>query len=157
VSVICHDLGCGTYAQDLPLWRSLAATHGAPVLDVGAGTGRVALDLARHGHSVTALDREPALLEELVRRAGELELERDTVLADARTFELGGRFALCVVPMQTIQLLGRSEGRSAFLRCARPHLRPGAMLAVAIAEMLELYEALDGTPRRSRTSASAAV
>jgi SAM-dependent methyltransferase len=144
VNVVWHDLECGAYAADLPLWRSLAAAHGDPVLDVGAGTGRVALDLARHGHRVTALDREPVLLEELVRRAGDLEL--DTVLADAREFELGTEFALCVVPMQTIQLLGGSEGRSAFLRCARQHLRRGALLAVAIAEMLELYEALDEMP-----------
>ena len=157
MNVIWHDLECGAYAEDLPLWRALAATHGDPVLEVGAGTGRVALDLARQGHRVTALDSDPALLAELVRRADERGLELETVLADAREFELGARFALCVVPMQTIQLLGGSEGRSAFLRCARRHLRDGAVLAVAIAEMLELYEALDGTPRRSRTSASAAV
>ena len=147
MNVIWHDLECGAYAEDLPLWRALAATHGDPVLDVGAGTGRVALDLARQGHRVTALDSDPALLAELVRRADERGLELETVLADAREFELGTRFALCVVPMQTIQLLGGSDGRSAFLRCARRHLRDGAVLAVAIAEMLELYEASDaGTP-----------
>ena len=58
VNAIWHDLECGAYAEDLPLWRSLASTYGDPVLDVGAGTGRVALDLARRGHRVTALDRE---------------------------------------------------------------------------------------------------
>jgi len=146
MNVIWHDLECGAYAEDLPLWRALAATHGDPVLEVGAGTGRVALDLARQGHRVTALDSDPALLAELVRRADERGLELETVLADAREFELGARFALCVVPMQTIQLLGGSDGRSAFLRCARRHLRDGAVLAVAIAEMLELYEARGGTP-----------
>ena len=41
MSVIWHDLECGAYAEDLPLWRALAAEHGDPVLDVGAGTGRV--------------------------------------------------------------------------------------------------------------------
>jgi SAM-dependent methyltransferase len=56
MNVIWHDVECGAYAEDLFLWRSLAAEHGDPVLDVGAGTGRVALDLARHGHRVTALD-----------------------------------------------------------------------------------------------------
>jgi hypothetical protein len=35
-----HDLECGAYAEDLPLWRMLAGTVGGPVLDVGAGTGR---------------------------------------------------------------------------------------------------------------------
>ena len=45
--VAWHDVECGGYDADLPLWRELAARRGGPVLDVGAGTGRVALDLAR--------------------------------------------------------------------------------------------------------------
>jgi SAM-dependent methyltransferase len=142
VSVIWHDLECGGYAEDLPLWRSLASAHGDPILDVGAGTGRVALDLVRRGHRVTALDRDVTLLTELARRAGGLRLE--TVVADARSFELDDRYALCIVPMQTIQLLGGPEGRGAFLGCARRHLRAGAMLAIAIADQLEPFHERDG-------------
>ncbi len=144
MSVIWHDLECGSYAEDKALWRSFAAEHGDPVLDVGAGTGRVALDLARAGHRVTALDSDAELLAELGRRADGLEL--DTVLADGRDFELGRSFALCLVPMQTIQLLGGREGRIAFLRCARRHLSRAGLLAIAIAEALELYEVFDGSP-----------
>ena len=58
---------CGRYVADLALWQELAARERGPVLDVGAGTGRVALDLARAGHAVTALDREPELLAALAR------------------------------------------------------------------------------------------
>ena len=47
--VVWHDVECGRYDADLPLWRELAASARRPVLDVGAGTGRVALDLARAG------------------------------------------------------------------------------------------------------------
>jgi SAM-dependent methyltransferase len=144
VSVIWHDLECGAYLADLPLWRSLAADHGDPVLDIGAGTGRVALDLARAGHRVTALDANPALISELTRRARGLQL--DTVVADARDFRLDRRFRLCVVPMQTVQLLGGREGRLAFLRCARAHLEEGGVVALALAEELELYEAIGGIP-----------
>ena len=60
--VVWHDVECGAYDADLPLWRELAREAPDGVLDVGAGTGRVALDLARHGFAVTALDREPELL-----------------------------------------------------------------------------------------------
>ena len=150
-TVVWHDVECGSYVEDLPLWRSLAAEHGDPVLDVGAGTGRVTLDLARAGYRVTALDRDPALLAALEQRlAQNSEIVRDmcqTVVADAREFDLGERrFPLVIVPMQTIQLLGGVEGRAAFLRCARRHLVAGGALAVAIAEVLDLYEVVDGMP-----------
>ncbi len=141
MSVIWHDLECGSYAQDIPLWRALAAQYGDPVLDIGAGTGRIALDLAHRGHRVTALDHDAALLAELGRRARGLELP--TVLADARAFDLGQRFALCIVPMQTIQLLGGGPGRAGFLRCAARHLRADGVLAVALADALEPFEVLD--------------
>jgi SAM-dependent methyltransferase len=142
VNVIWHDLECGGYAADIPKWRSLADRHGDPILDVGAGTGRIALDLARRGHRITALDSDAELLDELARRAEGATV--DTVLADARDFDLGRRFALCMVPMQTIQLLGGSEARTRFLRCARRHLLPGGVLAAAISQTLELYEVFDG-------------
>ena len=147
-AVIWHDIECGAYAEDLPLWRSLAASRGDPVLDVGAGTGRVALDLAEAGYQVTALDRDPELLDALERRlADNSRIARDicqTAVADARDFDLGQRFPLVIVPMQTIQLLGGPEGRGRFLRCAHRHLTPGGMLAAAIAEVLELYEVVEG-------------
>jgi SAM-dependent methyltransferase len=142
MSVIWHDVECGGYAQDLSLWRSLAAQRGDPVLDIGAGTGRIALDLARHGHEVVALDHDPLLVAELARRARDLPVT--AITADARDFDLGRRFALCIVPMQTIQLLGGAGGRRAFLDCARRHLQVGGLLAVAIAPELELFEVVDG-------------
>lgn len=140
-SVIWHDLECGAYGADLSLWRALANHHGDPVLDVGAGTGRVALELAARGHSVTALDRDPVLVDELRRRAGELEVVG--VVADARRFELAHRFALIIVPMQTIQLLGGIQGRRQFLARAARHLRAGGALAVAISELLEPFSMQD--------------
>jgi SAM-dependent methyltransferase len=142
VSAVWHDLECGTYAEDLPLWRSLAADSDGPILEVGAGTGRVTLDLARRGHRLTALDNDPELVAELGRRAAGLEVE--TVIADARSFELPERFSLCLVPMQTIQLLGGASGRAAFLERAKVHLRRGGVLAAALTSRLEFYEISDG-------------
>jgi SAM-dependent methyltransferase len=143
--VIWHDLECGSYRADLPLWRELAERHGDPILDIGAGTGRVALDLARAGHRVTALDLDPDLLGALRGRAGEEQVK--SVCADARAFELSRRdFALCLVPMQTLQLLSDASERAAFLRCALAHLRPGGLLACAIVTELDLFDVADGSP-----------
>jgi SAM-dependent methyltransferase len=139
--VLWHDLECGRYVADLPLWRALAAEHASagPVLDVGCGTGRVALELARAGHQVVGLDVDAALLGAL--RAGAAGLPVETACADARDFSLGRRFPLVLAPMQTVQLLGGPEGRAAFLRRAAAHLKPGGLLACALADALEGFDA----------------
>lgn len=138
---IWHDLECGAYRADLPLWRALADQYGDPVLELGAGSGRVALHLARRGHRVTALDHDPELITALRARAGGLPV--DTVVADARGFSLSRQFALCLVPMQTIQLLGGADGRARLLHSVKDHLSPGGAAAIAIAEHLEPYRAVD--------------
>ena len=84
VAALWHDLECGDYREDLALWRSLVAQTGGPVLDVGAGTGRVTLELAASGVPVVALDVEVPLLAALRYRARGLPVE--TVVADARRF-----------------------------------------------------------------------
>ena len=137
--VVWHDVECGSYRADLPLWEELAGAQAGPVLDVGAGTGRVALELARAGHAVTALDREPELLAALAERARAEGLRVDTVVADAAGFALERRFALVVVPMQTIQLLPERAG---FFASARAALAPGGLLALAITGALEGFEGL---------------
>jgi SAM-dependent methyltransferase len=147
-SVIWHDVECGAYDADLSLWRALAEGSRGPILDVGAGTGRVSLDLARRGHDVIALDADPDLLRELDARAVAASLSVQTVCADARDFDLGRPVGMVIVPMQTLQLLGGPDGRSAFLRSAARHLAPGALLAAALADAMEgqLEDPLDAAP-----------
>jgi SAM-dependent methyltransferase len=135
--VLWHDVECASYVADLLLWRELAAECGDPVLDLGCGTGRVALDLAAHGHEVTGLDSEGELVAALAERAAERGLAVRAEAADARSYSLGARFALAIAPMQVAQLLGGASGRGAMLAAARAHLEPGALLAVALADPFE--------------------
>ncbi len=131
-AVAWHDLECGGYSEDLDLWHELAddaTLPRGPILDVGAGTGRVALELARAGHEVVALDVDAELLAELERRGEGLPVS--TVVADARSFSLGGRFRLILVPMQTAQLLEGRHGE--LLARSAAHLLPGGILAAALA------------------------
>jgi SAM-dependent methyltransferase len=145
---IWHEVECGRYRADLPLWRELAdaaASRGAParVLDLGAGIGRVTLDLAAAGHQITAVDISPVLLAELTRRAAGLPVE--TVACDVRELALEQRdFDLCLVPMQTIQLLGGERERRALFAGAAAHLREGGLLACAIVTQADEFDGLAG-------------
>jgi len=141
-AAIWHDLECGSYEADLDCWRELAAEYGGPILDVGAGTGRIALMLAQLGHHVTALDSDASLLAALSERATPSGVE--TVCADARDFVIDEQFALIIVPMLTVQLFGGVDGRAGFFAAAAAHLAPGGCVALAIADLLDDEEGAAG-------------
>lgn len=137
-ATIWHEVECGGYEADLVLWAELARRYPGPVLDVGAGSGRVSLRLAASGTSVVALDRDPALLAELERRVprtapGSVR----TVTGDARDFVSDEPFTLVIVAMQTIQLFGGRDGRRRFLACARKNVAPDGCVAVALADLAQ--------------------
>ena len=140
--VIWHDVENGSYTADLELWRELAAQAHGPVLDLGAGTGRVARDLHAAGHEVHALDSDPELLAALRERAPEVV----TLSADARSFSAGERFALIVAPMQLVQILGGPAARLAMLERVHEHLLPGGRFAAALADPYEAIEEEDRSP-----------
>lgn len=137
-AVIWHDVECGAYDVDLPLWEELAERCDGPVLDLGCGTGRVALHLARRGHRVVALDREHELILELAERAGDLAVE--PICADALDFEAAEPMGLALAPMQFLQLLPSSELRLRCLHRVAAALRPGGLLAAALVERAPAVE-----------------
>ncbi len=136
--VIWHEVECGGYAADLPLWEQLADEVEGAILDLGCGTGRVARHLARRGHEVVGLDAEPAFVAELVRDGVE------AAVADARDFVLGQECGLVIAPMQLVQLFAGSEERIACLRCVERHLADGGAAAFAIVESVPV--AVDTAP-----------
>ena len=133
-AVAWHDVENGSYDADLFLWRELADGADGAILDLGSGTGRVAVDLVARGHEVVALDADPDLLAVLRGRAPAVE----TVEADARDFELGRTFALVLAPMQLAQILGGPAGRVAMLERVHAHLTPGGTFAAALTDLREV-------------------
>jgi SAM-dependent methyltransferase len=131
-TAIWHDVECGGYGADLPLWEELAEHCGGPVLELGCGTGRVALHLARRGHQVIGLDRDPELLAVLGERGADLPVEG--LEADAREFAVEIPASLVLAPTHLLQLLADAAERAESLRCIAAALRPGGIFAAAIIE-----------------------
>jgi SAM-dependent methyltransferase len=144
--VIWHDLECAGYTADLPIWRELAERAGGPVLDLGAGTGRVTLDLAERGHALTALDSDPELLDELARRAEEGGLEVRCIRGDARSLPETEPFALAIAPMQFLQIMGGPAERGRLLSGVAGGLAPGGVFAAAVTDLDEAVATEDAAP-----------
>lgn len=133
MSVVWHEVECGGYAADLPLWEEIVAETGGKVLDLGCGTGRVALHLAKRGHSVTGLDLDAELVAAFNERAPEAA---HAVAGDARDFALEDEFGAVLAPMQLLQLLDNADERLACMRCVVAHMADRAVAALAIVESL---------------------
>lgn len=132
--VVWHDLECGPEAADLPLWREMAAQTDGLVLELGCGTGRVGLRLARDGNELIGIERRPALAGAFNERAQREDLPAQAVVADARRFHLRRLFGLVLAPMQLIQQVGDASERLELFHGVAEHLTKSGRAAFAIVE-----------------------
>jgi SAM-dependent methyltransferase len=122
-----YDLFYADYADDLAMYESFARRGEPPALELGTGTGRVALHLARAELAVVALDGAPPMLDRLRSLspgAGVSERIQATE-GDMRAFELNQRFDLILCAANTFQHLLTTEDQLSALRCIGAHLTPG--------------------------------
>jgi SAM-dependent methyltransferase len=135
-SLIWHEVECGGYTADLPLWEELAAQADKPIMELGCGAGRVTLHLAeKTGLLVIGLDHNRKLIEAIWERGH--GTTADAEQADVRAFEpMATQFSLIIAPMQLIQLLSDSQERLACLSCAANSMLPSARAAFAIVEQM---------------------
>lgn len=121
-----HYDACHAYlVADLPFWTSLVAP-GMRVLELGCGTGRVAVPLAAAGAVVTGLEVSPALLARARGKSREVEWVR----GDMRSFALGRRFDLVAIAFNTLLVLVERAHVLACLACVRDHLVSGGRLVI---------------------------
>jgi SAM-dependent methyltransferase len=133
-AAVWHEVECGGYAADLGVWEELTEAADGTALELGCGTGRVALRLARRGQPIWAVDADPALLHALEGQASREGLVIRTACADVRALALDRQFELIIAPMQLIQMLGGEAGRRAALERAAAHLSGAGRVAAAIVE-----------------------
>jgi ubiquinone/menaquinone biosynthesis C-methylase UbiE len=143
-------------SQDVVFYRALALASGGPVLELGCGTGRVLLPIARDGVACVGLDASRDMLDVL--RAKDPPAQLELVHARMESFDLGERrFPLVTIPFRALSHLLDVDAQLAALANARRHLTRGGRLALdvfdpnlartALAEEPEQLAASAETPR----------
>jgi SAM-dependent methyltransferase len=120
------DLDYGEFDEDLPFYESLAQHTGGPVLELGVGTGRVALPLARGGQAVWGIDNNEAMLASARCKAGDAP-NVQIVSGDMRDFDLGRSFALIYAGYGAFHHLLTPDDQLACFRSVERHLAPDGL------------------------------
>ena len=131
---------------DLPFWLALAEREDGPVVEWGAGTGRLAAPLAGAGLDVTAVEVSQNMVEKGREKGDAVEWVR----GDMRYVKLGGRYGLAVCAFNSFLCLSSVDDALAFLRNAREHLEPDGLLGIEVSAFTpeELYEGEGGPALR---------
>ena len=129
--------------RDVAFWRRLAMRERAPVLELGCGTGRVLLPLARAGVAVTGVDRSAPMLARARSRARRLPRARLPRLlrGDIRALPFRrAAFGLIVAPYGMLQSLIADRDLSSALAEAARVLRRGGLLGIDLVPDLATWE-----------------
>lgn len=108
--------------------RLVELAAGSPVLEMGIGTGRLALPLAARGVEVEGIDASAAMLEQLRAKPGGSSLR--VSIGDFADFDLGRRFGLVFVAFNTLFALTTQQAQVRCFRAAGRHLLPGGHFLV---------------------------
>jgi len=124
-----YDAWCRSVTGDIGFYVDLALESGGPVLEIGVGSGRVAVPTALAGLRVVGLDSSPAMLALAAAKAAAVGVSLDLHLGDMRAPPRLGRFPLVTVPFRALLHLRDDRERLAVLRALRRRLEPGGRLA----------------------------
>jgi SAM-dependent methyltransferase len=128
-----YDDEYGDRDVDLPMYVRLAR-DAKDCLELGCGTARCAIAIARAGVDVVGIDRSPRMLDvgrAKVARAG-LESRIDLRLGDMRHVSLDRRFDIVIVAFGSLLCLETRDEQRAAIACATRHLRLGGRLAIDV-------------------------
>ena len=131
-----YDLDLADDPGDLDLYLALAMRADGPVLELAAGSGRLAVPLAAAGRHVTGVDLDPAMLARAhaaADAAGRATASRVRIVeGDARSIRLAdaGSYALAFIGLNSIFLLGTRADQAAAVATLAAHLAPGGTAVV---------------------------
>lgn len=132
--------------EDFAFYSALASEQDGPVLVIGSGTGRIAVQLAQGGHTVEGIEIEPAMIERARARLAAHPQLKDRLIfhqADALTIELPRKFALVIIPYNTFMHFLTQDVQLALLKRIKGWLQPGGALALDLPNAGEAFATQD--------------
>ena len=140
--------------RDVPFWRTVALNAGGTMLELGAGTGRIAVPLARAGVRVVGIDRSEPMLKRARQRVKRAKLQRRVRLirgdirhlpfADApssrRSSKREGGFDMVLAPYGMLQSLLRERDLQATLAAVHRALKKGGTFGVELVADLPSWQ-----------------
>jgi len=131
-----YDLDLAHDPGDIDLYQALADRTGGPVVELCAGTGRIAIPLAKAGHSVTAVDADRLMLDRARAKlsAAGPEVARRVTLVDGDLFSVAiagaGTFRLAILGLNSLLLLGGPRRQREAIAVLAGLLAPGGIAVV---------------------------
>jgi len=131
--------------RDVRFWRRLASAQGGPVLELGCGTGRITVPVARAGVRIVGIDRSERMLARARRRLRRAKAAARLVRGDIRQLPFRTRtpFALVMAPYGILQSLTRDRDLRETLASVRQVLRRGGILAIDLVPDLPRWSEYD--------------
>jgi SAM-dependent methyltransferase len=114
--------------EDVPFYLEEARRSGGPVVELGVGTGRIAVPIACNGVRVIGVDSSPGMLEVCAEHASLAGVEVDLRLGDLREPPVDERVPLVICPFRSLLHMTDETEKLGALRAARELLEPGGRL-----------------------------
>ena len=123
-----YDPWSASVTEDVAFYLDEARRAGGPVVELGVGTGRIAIPIAADGIRVIGVDSSEGMLDVCRRRAELAGVELDLRLGDLREPPVAERVPLVICPFRSFLHLHTDADRRRALRAARDLLLPGGRL-----------------------------
>jgi SAM-dependent methyltransferase len=124
-----YDPWSVSVVEDVGFYVEEAVQSGGPVLELGVGTGRIAVPIASAGIEVVGVDLSEGMLEVARERAELAGVSIDLRQGDMRDPPAEGRFALVVIPFRSLLHMETDADRRAVLRAVADRLAPDGRFA----------------------------
>jgi SAM-dependent methyltransferase len=117
--------------RDVRFWQRLAAAQKGPVLELGCGTGRISVPVAKAGARIVGIDRSGPMLARARQRLRHSRLDASLLRGDIRYLPFRrAQFHLVMAPYGILQSLTRERDLTATLRSVAAVVRRGGLFAI---------------------------